>query len=372
MTNGRRVGKRVAWAIRAAWLGGAVAGCGGATPNTVTFAPPSAADGWRVSTPRAQGTDSARLAAAFHAVAEQPALSTVRSLLVARHGALVAEGYFGGADRTQLHDLRSVIKSVTALLVGIAIARGELPGVRVRMAAYYPREIGGDADPALRAITLEDLLTMRAGLGWDEHAHADADPNTMYRAPSSVGWVLRHAVAEPPGRVFRYSTGNSQLVAGVLARATGRSGAAYAQEYLFRPLGITRARWDAHGDGITYGGVRLFLTARDLAKLGQLCLQDGWWAGRQVVPAWWVRAATRPHARAPEGPYGYAWWVRPLGYAAAGYGGQYVYVLPADGVVVVLTADPNAGRHLGFADVEQRILRDVVRAVRGSGAAARR
>ena len=348
----------------AALLSVATTACGGAPPASVSLAPASAADGWRVSTPAAEGMDAARVAAAFREIAREPAFRTVRSLLVVRNGALVAEGYFGGADRAQLHDVRSVTKSVTALLVGVAIARGDLSGVRQPFAAYYPRATGADADPALRALTLEDLLTMRAGLRWDEHAYHDADPSTMYRAPNSVDWVLRHPVEEPPGRVFRYSTGNSQLVSAVLTRATGRSTAAFAREALFAPLGITRWRWDAHWDGLTYGGVGLFLTARDLAKLGQLCLQEGRWGERQVVPAAWIRASTQPHARGPEGPYGYGWWVRPDGYAAAGYGGQYVYVFPRTRVIVVLTADPNVERHLGFTEIEPLVERFVVGAVR--------
>jgi CubicO group peptidase (beta-lactamase class C family) len=347
------------WALAAL-----LAGCGGASPTSVTLKPERADDGWRVSTPATEGMEPAVLARAFDAIARQRNLRTVHSLLVVRHGALVAEGYYGGFDRTRLNDLRSVTKSVTSLLVGIAIARGDLPGVRQRLAAYYPAETGRGADPRLQAITLEDLLTMRSGLRWDEHAHGDLDPVGMYRTRNSIQYVLDHPMEEEPGKVFRYSTGNSQLIAGMLTRSTGKSVSSFAEENLFKPLGITRFQWDTHWDGLNYGGVRLFLTARDMARIGQLCLQNGRWGDRQLVPADWIRISTAPHAQGLDGPYGYHWWVRPQGYTAQGFGGQYVYVFPAEQIVAVLTADPEAGQHIHFGPAEKLFVQHIVGAVR--------
>lgn len=336
-------------------------GCG-AEPSSVSLSPAAAGDGWRVSTPQSQGMDPDRLAQAFRHVEESPELRTVHSLLVARNGFLVAEGYFGDGSRTRLNDVRSVTKSVTSLLVGIALEKGFFQGVDQRLARFLPEYIDSAEDPR-SAITLEDLLTMRSGLRWDEQAHGHLDPSGMYLSMDSVRYVLRHPMRKEPGQVFRYSTGDSQLVAAALRRATGESPARFAGKHLFQPLGITDVRWESHRDGLSYGGVRLFLTARDMAKIGQLCLERGAWEGRQIVPSRWIETSTRGHVQRAGGSYGYFWWVRPHGYAAQGWGGQYVYVVPGAHLVFVLTADPNTDRHLDFGPVEILLDRFILGAI---------
>lgn len=342
-------------------LGGLVLGCGGAEPSSVSLAPAAAEDGWKVSTPAAQGMDADVLAQAFHHVETSPELRTVYSLLVVRNGVLVAEGYFGEGSRTRENDVRSVTKSVTSLLVGIAREKGFIRKLDEPLARFLPEYV--DSDDPRSAITLEDLLTMRSGLRWDEEAHGHLDPVGMYSALDSVRYVLQHSMIEEPGEVFRYSSGDSQLVAAALWRATGESPARFAEKHLFTPLGITRFRWEAHRDGLSYGGMRLFLTARDMAKIGQMCLDRGAWEGRQVVPSRWIETSTREHVRWTGGAYGYFWWVRPQGYTAQGWGGQYIYVLPSARVVVVMTADPNEDRHLPISPVEDLIERFVLRSI---------
>lgn len=341
-------------------LGGLLLGCGGAEPSSVSLAP-EAGEGWKVSTPEAQGMDADVLAQAFRHIEKSPELRTAYSLLVVRNGFLVAEGYFGHGSRTKLNDVRSVTKSVTSLLAGIALEKGFFRGLDEPLARFLPEHV--DSEDPRRAITLENLLTMRSGLRWDEHAHGDLDPTAMSRAVDSVRYVLQHPVSDEPGQVFRYSTGDSQLLAAALRRATGETPARFAEKHLFAPLGITDFRWEAHRDGLSYGGMRLFLTARDMAKIGQMCLDRGVWEGRQVVPSRWIETSTRAHVRWRGGAYGYLWWVRPEGYAAQGWGGQYVYVLPGPRLVVVLTADPNVDRHLHFEPVEALIERFVLGAI---------
>jgi CubicO group peptidase (beta-lactamase class C family) len=339
-----------------------LAGCGPA--RDVSFAPPDLRDGWGVSTPGAQGMDSATLARGFEHVARSRDFRNATSLLVVRNGVLVAEGYFGGARLDTRHDTRSVTKSVTSLVLGIAIADGTIRDVRQPLSDFYPEHLGSGADERKRAITLEDLLTMRSGLRWNEHAHDDRDPAGMQRSMNSIPYVLHFPASEMPGRVFRYSTGNSQLLSGAVRRGTGKTPFELARERIFGPLGITGAQWATHADGNSYGGMRLRLTARDMAKLGQLCLQNGAWNGRQLVPAQWIAASTRPHSVSAYGPYGYHWWVRPEGYAAQGFGGQYIYVVPDRRLVIVLTADPNAGHHVGFEPMERLIAGYIAGAIR--------
>lgn len=338
-----------------------LAGCGPA-PD-VSLAPPDTGDGWRVSTPGVQGIDSPTLARGFQHVARSRDFRNATSLLVVRNGAVVAEAYFGGADRDTRHDTRSVTKSVTSLVLGIAIADGKIRDVRQPLSDFYPEHLGSGVDARKRAITLEDLLTMRSGLRWNEHAHGDRDPLGMYRSMNSIPYVLHFPASEMPGRVFRYSTGNSQLLAGAIRRGTGKTPFELARERIFEPLGIIGAQWATHADGNSYGGVRLRLTSRDMAKLGQLTLQNGAWNGRQLVPAEWITASTRPHSASTYGSYGYHWWVRPDGYTAQGFGGQYIYVIPAHRLVIVLTADPDAGHHIDFEPMERVIAKYITSAI---------
>jgi CubicO group peptidase (beta-lactamase class C family) len=260
----------------------------------------------------------------------------VRSLLVARDGRLVFEGYYGGAVANQVFDVYSVTKSVTSALVGIALADGKLESVDQRLADFFPGYASA-ADSGVRRVTLADLLTMRAGFSGEPIA-------------SSGNWIktlMTRPLEHEPGRVFSYDSGSSHLLSAVLTKVTGEQVAALARERIFRPLGITGGwRWPDDGQGVSIGGDGLAMRARDLAKLGQLYLQEGRWNGKQVVPAAWVRRSTREHTGvgAPGQGYGYQWWVQdgPRGkaYAALGYGGQAIVVLPALDLVVVLTTVP--------------------------------
>lgn len=342
-------------------------GCRNTPRADVRFAPPALGDGIPVSSVLTEGFDTAQLSEAYQRAQRGP-FRTAHSLLVARNGRLVAEGYFNGADSVSRADIKSVTKSVTALLTGMAIADGAIRSVRQPIADFLPMRIRRKADPRWTEMTVEDLLTMRAGLQWDEWADGFADPNRMYQARSSIDFVLDHGLETDPGRRFTYSTGTSQLLAGVLQHALGRRLDAYAEERLFRPLGISGAQWQHHFDGTTYGGVGLQLTPRELMKVGLLVADKGRWHDRQIIPADWVRKATRAHVELPngEGGYGYGWWIRAHGYAAEGYGGQYVYVVPSARVVVVFTADPYAEKHIDIGSFGL-LLDDILSALHDGG-----
>jgi CubicO group peptidase (beta-lactamase class C family) len=252
----------------------------------------------------------------------------------------------------ELHTLQSVSKSVTSLLIGIAIGRGEIAGVEAP-ALRYLRAYRAKGDPRQAAMRLEHVLSMRAGIRWDEDSVPYTDPaNSCANMEASSDWiqfVLDQPMAEQPGRSFRYNSGATQLLAGVLRQATGRQADDYARERLFAPLGITRFAWKrAHGVTDTEGG--LYLAPRDLARLGVLVLQDGVWEGRRIVPPGWIRESTMPRVRASDAQeservydYGYQWWLipataaRPGAVAALGYGGQRLIVVPERGLVAVFT-----------------------------------
>jgi CubicO group peptidase (beta-lactamase class C family) len=164
----------------------------------------------------------------------------------------------------------------------------------------------------------------------------------MMRSTDWVNFVLDRPMAAAPGTAFNYSSGGSHLLSAIVQKATGTRTISFARKVLFEPLGISRVGWLSDPDGIALGAGGLRLTPRDMAKLGQLYLQGGLWSGEQVVPAEWVEASVsrQVSAHGAASYYGYQWWVRGSGiYAAHGYRGQRIFVVPHLGMVVVFTAD---------------------------------
>ena len=281
----------------------------------------------------------------------------IDSVTVVRHGYVVLDRAFGRfAAGTlgepyasgSLHELQSATKSVTSMVLGAALAGQPAGGVGVdttvadlaATVGTVPRHL----DPRKRAMTLEDLLTMRSGLAWREtgYAYTPGSGNSvvaMFRTPNWTQYVVDRPMADRPGTRFNYNTGASHLVSGAVTVVTGRTADEVATEAIFGPLGIRDVRWTRAPEGVTAGGFGLALTPADQAKLGFLYLQGGRWDGRQVVPQDWVAASTTDHVAPPE-EYGYLWWLdRADGYAfMAGLYGQLIVVAPQQDLGAVVTA----------------------------------
>ncbi len=286
----------------------------------------------------------------------------LRGVLVVRHGYLVVERYYHGSTASDYHNVFSVTKSVTSALVGIALGDRRIRSLHQTVGELLGRKLLATADPAMAKVTVEQLLTMTAGLPADPQ-NGDALP-AMVTSRDWVRFVLGQPLASRPGIRFAYSTEGTQLLSAIVTEATGQSLLAYARARLFSPLGIAtdpaahpvftldnqaafqRAgfAWAQDPQGYQVGGSFLKLTPRDLAKIGYLYLKEGRWEGRQLIPAGYVRASTQVHSH-PPGPaqYGYHWWVitqdQPHGFFARGFAGQYVLVLPSLDLVVVITCD---------------------------------
>jgi CubicO group peptidase (beta-lactamase class C family) len=254
--------------------------------------------------------------------------------------------YYRGRD---VHTLQSVTKSVTATLIGIAIERGDLPGVRTPVFELLSDFDLSAVDPRVRDATLEDLLTMRLGIEWHETDRPLDDTNTTLQLEKSDDWI-RFTLGQPadadPGQRWAYNSGASHLMSAILYQATGQTAAEYAERVLFGPLGIHDYYWktDPQGFSDTEGG--LYLASEDLARVGWLYLQDGVWDGKRLLPEGWVETATARHVDdvAPDNPtwnwgYGYQWWRLDTSglavWAGLGFGGQYLVVIPELGLVGV-------------------------------------
>ena len=295
---------------------------------------------WATATPAAEGLDPDSI---DRGVEKLSALGGVRTVLVVRHGAIVADRSFGGPGLNGTpHNLKSASKSLLSALVGIALDRGLFgeAGLGATLGDLLPT-YARDLPAEKRRITLGDLLTMQSGLrstSRERYGPWVAHDN----------WVAA-ALAEPmvaePGTEYHYSTGNTHLISAILTEASGKSTLELAREWLMRPIGGDVASWDRSPEGYYFGGNNLRMTPRDLARLGRLYLQGGRWDDRQIVPSSWVGESTARHATGwPEryGAYGYLWWIPREdpweSYAAIGYGGQFLYVVPELDMLVVLTS----------------------------------
>jgi CubicO group peptidase (beta-lactamase class C family) len=242
---------------------------------------------------------------------------------------------------------------VVSSLVGIAIAQGKIESLETPIASFFPNLLGDSADPARRAITIEDLVSMRAGL-------ESTSGRNYGRWVHSGNWV-KHILSRPleadPGGPMIYSTGTTHLLSAILTKATGASTRDFAQEVLAGPLGFDLAPWPRDPQGIYFGGNDMVLTPRQMLAFGEMYLHHGRANGKQIVPESWVEASWVPRTRSRRSGrmYGYGWWMRELGgvwaYYAWGFGGQFIFVVPKlETVVVTTSADtPGEGRrgHLG-------------------------
>lgn len=250
---------------------------------------------------------------------------------------------------TDLHTLQSVTKTVTSVIIGVAIARHEFPDLDTPVLRFFDTTAVQHIDGRKRRMTLRHLLTMTAGLAWNEDRVPYADPtNDGSRMEAGHDWVtyaLDKPMAAEPGTAFNYNGGATQTLAHVFRVATGLDLEEYGAKYLFKPLGIRRYYWKRAPTGLADAQGGLYLAQRDLAKIGYLYLHAGKWQDQQLVSAAYVRQSVAPVVRvSPDVAYGYQWWrqsygktSREVAWRASGFGGQFALVLPEYDAVVVLT-----------------------------------
>jgi CubicO group peptidase (beta-lactamase class C family) len=283
----------------------------------------------------------------------------ITSILVARNGKLVYEQYFQETSRTTLMDTRSCTKTITSMLVGIAIEQGKL-ALDAPVFNFFPEKKPlENPDPRKEKITVEDFLTMSSILecdDWNEYSRGNEE--RMYLVEVWIQFTLNLPVRgfpswtskpedSPYGRSFSYCTAGVTTLSGVLEKRTQMKTKEFAQKYLFDPLNIKETGWKISPMGLAMTGGGLQLRSSDLLKLGQLYLNAGSWKGNRVISERWVKTSIQPHARIDEETeYGYLWWLRKVkageksyaAYLMSGNGGNKVAVFPELNMVVVLTS----------------------------------
>jgi CubicO group peptidase (beta-lactamase class C family) len=248
----------------------------------------------------------------------------------------------------------SVTKSVSSALIGIAIENQQIQGVDKLIIDLLPEYDHLDWTNGKDQITVEDFLTMRSGLEWEELAYPYTDFRNSHRQMTQTSdwfeFVLQRPMAHDPGTSFEYNTGTSNIFARIIENSAKLPIDNFAQNNLFDPLGITVSDWyrDPQGNpcaGGTHGG--LSLRARDMAKFGYLYLNDGIWGDTQVVPLNWIGKSLDRHvALSDNRGYGYQWWRRPFrldgnlidAWYALGYGGQYIFIIDELNLMVLYTS----------------------------------
>lgn len=272
----------------------------------------------------------------------------LKGVVIRRDGRIVSERYYNGETSDTLHDIRSAGKSVTSLLLGIAIDRGRIGSVDDPVQRYWPEAKGS----AIGDVRLRDVLTMRSGLAaFDEDPASPGNEDKLDAAGDPLKFVLSTPRADPPGTRYRYNSVTANTAGVVVARATGGTLSDFARDVLFAPLGITRWQWARDAAGYIKGQGNLSLTTRDLATIGEMVLGGGIYRGRRVVSAAWIQDALTPKVGiADSDPYadGYAyfWYSKQLQVDgkpiqvsfASGNGGNKIYIVPDLHLVVAITS----------------------------------
>jgi CubicO group peptidase (beta-lactamase class C family) len=302
-------------------------------PITGAYWPTS---GWRTSAPEEQGMDPQKLQAMLAEIQDREI--DLHSLLIIRNGYIISETYFGPYDQDTKHEMQSAGRSWTSALVGIAIDKGYIDGVDQRILDFFPDRTFANADPRKQSMTLEDVLTMRTGLEWVESPGAFEE---MQKSPDWVRYILDRPMTEQPGTRWNYCSICSHVLTAILQETTGMNPRDFAEQYLFKPLGISGVNWISDPDGIPLGAGGFNLTPRNMAKLGYLYLRNGQWDGQQIVSSAWVEKSTQTYSVVNDRlGYAYHWITVPemKGYAASGGGGQIILVVPEKDLVIVTTA----------------------------------
>lgn len=292
-----------------------------------------AAPGWTQAAPESQGMSAAALDTVL---ADAAALPAMRALLVARHGVLVGERYYGDGAADKPRRINSCTKSVASLLVGQALAQGKLQDLSQTVAQLLPDAVAQAPDAPAAALTLRQILTGTTGLAYDFSTQMRA----LAAAADPVQYTLALPRAAQAAGSWSYNDAAIGLLTPILQRAYGLDLREIARQHLFAPLGIESFAWSPDRSGQLPAYMGLQLKARDLLKLAWVMADGGRWGGAQVLPAAWVAESQQPHTPGawPNPPiadthYGYLWFTgtlrgRPVAWAW-GYGAQFAVLVPS-------------------------------------------
>ena len=311
---------------------------------------------------RAQSIDSS-IIRTMEASIKNGTYPNIHSVLISHHSKLIYEKYWAGKDehwgndagiikhsKDSLHDIRSISKSIVSACIGIAIQQGKIKSIDQKVLNFFPEY--AKLDTGLKSLlTIKHLLTMSSGIVWNEDIPYDDPKNSeirMIRSPNPIEYVLSQPMDSPPGKVWKYNGGTTQLLAAIIEKTTGKKVDEFAQKYLFQPLGITSFEWLKYpGTNQPAAASGLRLRSRDLLKFGLLYNNRGIWHNKHILPEKWIKESFQSHVQRPGGgSYGYQFWLWPDTIlneptsivACVGNGDQRIFFDKTHDLVVVITA----------------------------------
>jgi len=346
--------------------------------NDYKYTPPAKySDGIEASTLASEGIDEDLIAGMMDEINSRSG-HAIHNILILRNDRLVFEEYFEGYkldwespdlkgeimqySRETDHFMASVTKSVTSVIAGVAIQLGYLTDLNKKIVDYFPEYsgimTGGKAD-----ITIENLLTMRSGLAFDESTYLYNDPRSdtykMIHSDDPIAYVFSKPMTTTPGTHFFYNTGTTNVLAAIIEKESGMGFLDFSNTYLFDPLQTEGGLWLTMGNGLPMASGGIYLRARELAKIGLLFLNHGQWEGKQIISDDWISISQYPHVAAtnyiPNTSYGYQWWIKNYTikgtshrcFFGAGWGEQYLFIIPDFNMIVEF----NSGYYTGTNNI---------------------
>ncbi len=303
-------------------------------------------EGWHTNDLKSHGIDSTLIYRFFNQLKSRK--HKIHSVLLVKNNQLILEEYFNEHSVSMQHDLRSTTKSIRSILIGIAIDKGFIESINDPVLKYLKQPIPKkNLDSRKQKITIKHLLTMSSGLDcndWDSKSKGQEDK--VYKKKDWLQYTLDLPMINEPGEVSNYCSMGVVLLAEIISQASGMSIDKFAEKYLFKSLGIQNVNWGHTTDKeVIPSGKRLYMTSRDLAKIGQLVLNKGKWNGKQVVSGKWIEESTTPKTKITGIDYGFLWWNIPfiinekiiISKTATGNGGQYIMIFPEMDMVAIFT-----------------------------------
>lgn len=293
--------------------------------------------------------------------AHQNILKNYRSFIIAKNNFLVFEEYYDGEGVNQLNSLKSVTKSIMGILAGKAIELGLIESVDQKISDFFPEYFEDVGDSLKKEIRIKNLLTMSAGFKWNNFGGKYRSGWDLYKGNRHEYMITKTVMEDTPGEVYNYNSGLSHMLSGIITNESGMRTNEFAEKYLFDSLGISNYKWTTDRNGYNLGNSELFLTARDMAKIGLLVLKKGYWFDKQLIDSVYIKEMLAPQIET-EGIgkeysqyFGYQWWVKEYKDVVinfgAGYGGQYIFVIPKFDLVLVFTTHWNR-RGVSFKPLE--------------------
>ncbi len=315
--------------------------------NSYTYSQPKELeDGWQTNNLKSLKTDTTSIYKLFEQIKNKE--NKIHSVLLVKDNQLIIEEYFKNHTSNKQHDLRSTTKSIKSILMGIAINKGFINSVDDPISKYLKTPVPTqNLDERKAKITIKHLLTMSSGLDcndWDKKSKGQEDK--IYKKKDWLQYMLNLPIVNEPGKTSNYCSMGVVLIAEIISQASGMTIDKFAEHYLFNPLGIKNVSWGhTSNKEVIPSGKRLYMTSRDMAKIGQLILNKGAWGEKQIVSKKWIEKSTTPKTKITGIDYSYLWWHIPfkldgeivISKTATGNGGQYIMVFPNMNLVAVFT-----------------------------------